>query len=151
MPRILTSPAPFLLLAIAVVANADAQTQSAARAAQSPPPEFWAARNEREQARATRNAAVFARLTTDDFIVIDPAGQFADKKDRLERMARAGGPGPFVATERLNERVAMYKGDTVILQWQQKAPDGLQNVTEVWLLDGGQWKCAAAHGSPAPR
>ena len=134
-----------LMLAATVVAAA----QQAA-AAQNPPAEFWAARHEREQARAKRDSATFERLTTDGFVVIDPAGRLGDKKERAERLGRAGGAAPFVPAERLNERTAMYNADTVVLYWQQKAPTGLEHVTEIWVREAGQWKAAAAHVSRVP-
>jgi hypothetical protein len=93
---------------------------------------------------------VFERMTTDGFVIVDVMGRLGDKKERLERMGRggrAGRGGPFVATTKMNERVSVYNGDTVVLYWQQKAPEGLEHVTEIWVREAGQWKVAAAHVS----
>jgi len=122
---------------------------AAPASAQNPPPEFRTAYAQREEARAKRDRATFERLTTDSFVVVDPAGVIGDKKERAERLGRAGGPGPFVTSDRMNERTAIYNGDTVVMYWQQKTPTGIQNLTEIWVKEGGQWKCAAAHVSPA--
>jgi hypothetical protein len=139
MRRLFLSAATLLVIGLAVPARVGAQA---------PPPDFWAAQKQREQARATRDRATFDRLTTDGFIVVDAMGRLGDKKERLERMGRAGGGGrggPFVATQKMNERVSLYNGDTVVLYWQQNAPEGLEHVTEVWVREAGQWKVAAAH------
>lgn len=141
MRRLCFALATLLLVSLSVATRLDAQA---------PPADFVAARNQREQARATRNAAVFERLTTDNFVVVDPMGRLGDKKERLERLGRAGGVAPFVATPRLNERVAVYNGDTVVLYWQQQTPEGLEHVTEIWVREAGQWKAAAAHVSRVP-
>lgn len=139
MRHLSCSLATLVIVTFSIVARVDGQT---------PPPDFLAARNQREEARANRDRATFERLTTDGFVVVDGMGRIGDKKERAERLTRGGGgPGPFVATERLNERIAMYNGDTVVLYWQQKAPGGLENVTEMWVRDAGQWKCASAHVS----
>jgi hypothetical protein len=133
-------------------ASAPKAGASAAPAApgQNPPAEFWAALQERDQARATRNPATFERLTTDGFVVVDPQGRLGDKKERAGRLGQAGGAAPFVPAARLNERTTVYNGDTVVLYWQQQAPAGLEHVTEIWVREAGQWKAAAAHVSRVP-
>ena len=132
-----------LIVGVAIAAHAQAPPST-------PTPDFWAARTEREQARVTANQAVFERMTTDAFFVVDPTGFIGDKKERLGRMARRGGAGrggAVVPRPKLNERATVYNGDTVVLYWQEKGPEGLEHVTETWVREGGQWKVAAAHVS----
>ena len=118
--------------------------------AQNPPQEFWTARTERDEARSKRDRLTFERLTAAKFVVVDQTGRVENRTERAERLARLGGPGPIVTTQRTNERTAMYNNDTVVLFWQENGPSGMQNVTETWVRDDGQWKVAAAHVSQSP-
>jgi hypothetical protein len=118
--------------------------------AQNLPRDCVTARAQREEARVKRDRATFERLTTADFVVVDQLGRIENQKERAERLARpGGGPGPVVAP-RTEERTAIYNNDTIVLYWQENTANGIQNVTEIWVKDGGQWKVAAAHVSQPP-
>ena len=117
--------------------------------AQNPPQDFLTARAQREEARAKRDRATFERLTTANFVVVDQLGRIENRTQRADRLARGEGPGPIV-TPHNNARTAVYNNDTVVLFWQENTPAGVQDVTEIRVKDGGQWKVAAAHVSQPP-
>jgi len=130
----------YLIVSMVVVGSA------AVASAQTVPADFTKARNERVEALAKGDKAGFDRLTTANFVVVDPAGRVENKTERMGRVTPVASPNPGALNpQRTNERTVLYNNDTVVLFWQQMTPQGVQNFMETWVKDGGQWKCAAAH------
>lgn len=119
-------------------------------AAQSVPAEFNEARTQRMDALFKGDRATYERLTTENFVTVDPGGRVENKAERAGRINPPAtpptGPNPLMAG-RLNERFAVYNNDTIVVFWQTKTPNGMQNFMETWVRENGQWKCAAAHVS----
>jgi hypothetical protein len=113
--------------------------------AQSLPADFLKAREERIAALANGDRAAFDRLTTAGFVVADPGGRVENKAERGARVTPPANPPQNPPAPRINERSAIYNNDTVLLFWQTKTANGVQNFMETWVREGGQWKCAAAH------
>jgi hypothetical protein len=137
--------AAILMLLGAFVTTAGAQTI---------PAEFEQARTQRMDALFKGDRATYERLTTENFVTVDPGGRVENKAERTARINAPAtpptGPNPLMAG-RMNERTAMYNNDTIVVFWQTKTPNGMQNFMETWVRENGQWKCAAAHVSrPAP-
>ena len=124
--------------------------------AQDIPADLTQARADRREAMIRGNPANFDKLTAATWISVDPTGKIENKADRASRIVAPATPpqGPLAPPQRLNERISMFNNDTVIFFWQQTMPQGLQNFTETWVKENGQWKCAAQHQSlpvtPAP-
>jgi hypothetical protein len=119
-------------------------------AAQSVPAEFNEARTQRMDALFKGDRATYERLTTESFVTVDPEGRVENKAERSGRIMPPAtprtGPNPLMSG-RLNERFAVYNNDTIVVFWQTKTPNGVQNFMETWVRENGQWKCAAAHVS----
>jgi hypothetical protein len=118
--------------------------------AQSVPAEFNEARTQRMDALFKGDRATYERLTTENFVTIDPEGRVENKAERAGRITAPAtprtGPNPLMSG-RMNERTAVYNNDTIVVFWQTKTPNGVQNFMETWVRENGQWKCAAAHVS----
>ena len=109
------------------------------------------------QAFLRRDAAVMARLWSDDFVVTNPLNQFVTKRQVLEMVQS----GVLVITsfDRQIEYVKVYD-DTVILAgretvvWGGKMPNAGQTeqlrITAVWMNQGGRWQQAARHANIVP-
>jgi hypothetical protein len=95
------------------------------------------------------NPAAFDKLTTAGFVSVEPSGRVESKAERAARIVAPATPpqGPLAPPQRLNERITMYNNDMVVFFWQQTMPQGLQNFTETWVKENGQWKCATSHQS----
>jgi hypothetical protein len=135
-----TSVAMLLLAAVSV----------STASAQSAPAEFNEARTQRMDALFKGDRATYERLTTENFVTVDPEGRVENKAERTGRITPPAtprtGPNPLMSG-RLNERIAVYNNDTIVVFWQTKTPNGMQNFMETWVRENGQWKCAAAHVS----
>ena len=122
--------------------------------AQNLPADLVQARADRRAAMIQGNPANFDKLTTADFIGVDATGRVETKAERASRIqAPATPPGPLAPPQRLNEHTLMYNNDTVVFFWQQTNAQGMQNFSETWVRENGQWKCAESHqsiGVPAP-
>jgi hypothetical protein len=125
---------------------------SASVASAQVPAELAKARLERADALAKGDKAMFDKMTTDAFIVIDPAGKVETKTERGARVTPPANPPQGPPAAHLNETVAMYNTDTAIASWEQSIPGGSMRFTEVWVKDKGAWKCASAQIArpPAP-
>jgi len=132
---------PFIL-AIAVLCAVPA-------IAQDMPADLTQARAERRESMIRGNPAAFDKLTTAGFISVEPTGRVENKAERASRIVAPATPpqGPLAPPQRLNERITMYNNDMVVFFWQQTMPQGLQNFTETWVKENGQWKCATSHQS----
>jgi hypothetical protein len=124
--------------------------------AQDIPADLTQARADRREAMIRGNPANFDKLTAASWVSVDAAGKVENKAERASRIVAPATPpqGPLAPPQRLNERISMFNNDTVIFFWQQTVAQGLQNFTETWIRENGQWKCAAQHQSlpvaPAP-
>ena len=124
--------------------------------AQEIPADLTQARAERRESMIRGNPAAFDKLTTAGFISVEPSGRVESKAERAARIVAPATPpqGPLPPPQRLHERITMYNNDMVVFFWQQTMPQGLQNFTETWVKENGQWKCATSHQSlpvaPAP-
>jgi hypothetical protein len=113
--------------------------------AQNPPADLTQARQERADALAKGDRALFDKLTTDNFIVIDAQGRVENKTERAARLAPPANPPQNPPAPRLNEKVSVYNNDTAVATWDQGTPAMPLHFMELWVTDRGQWKCAAAN------
>jgi ketosteroid isomerase-like protein len=112
--------------------------------AQSLPPDFKKAQEERSAAMSRGDAKVYGRYTIDDFVVVMPDGSMQTKSDRMAAMAKAATPeqlGPA------RDEKATVAGDTIILNWISAIQGKDARFTEVWVKISGSWKVAGAHVS----
>ena len=117
--------------------------------AQNLPADLTQARADRREAMIRGNPAAFDKLTAAQWVSVDPAGHVETKADRASRIVAPATPptGPLAPPQRLDERISIFNNDTVVFFWQQTMPQGLQNFTETWVKENGQWKCASSHQS----
>ena len=121
--------------------------------AQNVPAELTKARQERGDALAKGDRAVFDKLTTEQFYVVDPTGRVENKAERGARVVppanpgRGGGPAPLI-----NEKVSVYNNDMAVATWDANEGGAVTHFMEVWVKDQGAWKCAAVsvNRPPAP-
>jgi hypothetical protein len=126
---------------------------SASIASAQAPAELTKARAERGAAMAAGDRAVFDKLTTEQFYVVDPTGRVENKAERGARVVpptnpgRGGGPAPLI-----NEKVSLYNNDMAVATWDANQGGAVTHFMEIWVKDGGQWKCAAVslNRPPAP-
>lgn len=105
-------------------------------------PELEAAMHERARSEREADVDAFARLTTDDFVLVNARGQMLDKKARVAEV-RDGRQPRFEAVSAA-ERVRMYGPDTAIRTRLATRPDGTQvRFMTVWVKQDGQWKVAS--------
>ena len=100
------------------------------------PPELRQAMQQRLEAVWSKNAATWARLTSDEFTLVVPEGTLMTKEQRLAAL-KTEKPEPNHALR--NERTHMY-GDTAV----HRFVDGSEWVLEVWHLENGVWRVVAA-------
>ena len=100
--------------------------------------------HERARAERERDGDAFARLTTDNFLLINTRGEILDKAARVAQV-REGQPR-FEAVPTA-ERVRVF-GDTAIRTRLAKRPDGTEvRFTTVWVREDGQWKVASTQST----
>jgi ketosteroid isomerase-like protein len=112
--------------------------------AQSLPPDFKKAQEERNVAMRRGDATVYGRYTTDNFMVVMPDGSMQSKADRMKAMSTAAAPEQLGPPR--DER-ATVAGDAIILTWISAIQGKDARFTEVWVKIGGGWKVAGAHVS----
>ena len=112
--------------------------------AQSLPPAFRKAREERSAAMSRGDAKVYGRYTLDDFVVVMPDGSIQTKSDRMSVMETA--PTPEQLGSPRDERTTVA-GNTIIVNWVSAIQGKDARFTEVWVKIGGSWKVAGAHVS----
>jgi hypothetical protein len=91
---------------------------------------------DRLEAVWTKDAATWARLTSDEFTLVVPEGTLMTKEQRLAAL-KTEKPEPNHALR--NEQTHMY-GDTAV----HRFVDGSEWVLEVWHLEAGGWRVVAA-------
>src|SRR5437764_515334 len=96
------------------------------------PAELAKARLERADALAKGDRAMFDKMTTEEFFVIDAAGKMENKTERGARVTPPANPPQGPPAAHLNEKVAMYNKNTAIATWEQSIPGGSMHFTEVW-------------------
>jgi len=115
-----------------------------ALSAQSLPPDFKKAQEERSAAMSRGDAKVYGRYTIDDFVVVMPDGSVQTKSDRMAAMAKAATPEQLGPSR---DEKATVAGDTIILNWISAMQGKDARFTEVWVKIRGSWKVAGAHVS----
>lgn len=130
---------------VATAALVGALVSGAVVSAQNVPADLTKARQERAEALAKGDRAVFDRLTTDSFIVIDAQGRVENKSERAARVTPPATPPQNPPAARENEKVSMYNNDTAVATWMQTVQGAPLHFMEVWVKDRGAWKCAAAN------
>jgi K+-sensing histidine kinase KdpD len=115
--------------------------------AQNVPAALTKAREERADALAKGDRAVFDKLTTDQFVVTDPAGRVENKAERAARVTPPANPPQAPPAPHTNEKVGMYNNDTAVATWDASFQGTLTHFTEIWVKEKGVWKCAGAHVS----
>jgi ketosteroid isomerase-like protein len=105
-------------------------------------PELEAAMHERARAERDGDVESFARLTADNFVLINARGQLLDKNARVAQVT-TGAP----RTEAVSgaERVRMFGDGTAIRTRLATRPDGEVRITTIWVKEDGQWRVASAH------
>jgi Domain of unknown function (DUF4440) len=124
--RIFTGASKALLLLVLLPVSSRAQA----------PPELQQAMQQRLEAVWSKNAATWARLTSDEFTLVVPEGTLMTKEQRLAAL-KTEKPEPNHALR--NEQTHMY-GDTAV----HRFVDGSEWVLEVWHLQKGVWRVVAA-------
>ena len=112
--------------------------------AQSLPPDFKKAQEERSAAMSRGDAKVYGRYTMDNFVVVMPDGSMQTRSDRMTAMAKAATPEQLGPPR---DEKATVAGDTIILNWLSAIQGKDARFTEVWVKIGGRWKVAGAHVS----
>ena len=97
------------------------------------------ARSERD-----RDLEAFARLTTDDFVLINVRGELLDKNARMAQIAKGQ---PRIEAVSGAERIRMY-GDTAIRTRLATRQDAEVRITTVWVKQDGKWKVASTQVTP---
>lgn len=105
-------------------------------------PELEAAMHERARSEREADVETFARLTTDDFVLVNARGEVLDKTARIAELR--DGRQPRFEVVAAAERVRMYGPDTAIRTRLAKTPDGTRvRFMTVWVKHEGQWKVAS--------
>jgi ketosteroid isomerase-like protein len=112
--------------------------------AQSLPPDFKKAQEERSAAMSHGDAKVYGRYTIDDFVVVMPNGSMQTRSDRMAAMSKAATPEQLGPPR---DEKATVAGDTIILNWISAIQGKDARFTEVWVKIGRRWKVAGAHVS----
>jgi hypothetical protein len=113
-----------------------------ARAATSIPTDLQEAIRARAEAVAKKDAAVWNRLTTDDFTTVLEDGQLQSKAERLAQL-KGETPEPLPPPP-LADRFTAY-GDTVLQRTQGRDRSW---ILTVWVKRSGQWRVAAVQITP---
>lgn len=106
------------------------------------PADLRAAMKQRADALAHTDAATWARLTTDNFVVVNAGGVVQTKADRVAQL-KAGQANAPTSVE--HETVQMY--GTTAVQRFQSSRDGIW-VAFVWTKDKSGWRVAYAQATP---
>ena len=110
-------------------------------------PALEKAQQARSAARIAGDEQTWGRYTTDDFVVISPAGQIRTK---AQRMAEIKGTKVTTQPSSSDLRQRVY-GDTVVRTTRNDSQDGAQLITSVWVKQGGAWKTAHVQFTAVPR
>jgi len=116
----------------------------AAGATDRTPAELQAAIRARSEAVARKDAAVWDRLTADDFTTVLEDGRLQTKAERLTQLK--GEKPEALPPPPLAERVTTY-GDTVI---QRTQGSDRSWIITVWIKRSGTWQVAAVQITPPP-
>jgi len=106
------------------------------------PPDLQQAMKQRAEALSKADATTWARLTADNFVVVNGAGVLQTKAQRVA-MIKAGQPNGPTSVE--HESVQMY-GNTAVQRFQSTR-DGIW-VAFVWAKDKNGWRVTYAQVTP---
>jgi ketosteroid isomerase-like protein len=147
------------LVFVCFAANAVAQTKKPTAAEKKVIAEIAGMEEEYRQINITRDAAVFDRLHTDNYLIsysfppkiMSKAEFLALLKDPAEKMTVASFTLDDVKIRAYGQATAVVTG-----KWQRisRGADGKSTnnggrFTRVWVKQGGRWLVAAAHYTPA--
>jgi len=103
---------------------------------------------------ATGDSSVVERILADDFMGVDPKGEFYDKAKMVSDTRNA--PKYFVSNHANQVRVRFY-GDTAVAQgdetWERRSGEPLRGRfvwTDTWVRRNGKWQIVAAEDLIAP-
>jgi len=103
---------------------------------------------------ATGDTTALERILADDFVGVDPIGDFYDKATTISHTRQA--PKYFVSN-RANEIKVRFYGDTAVAQgsetWERSSGEPLRGRfvwTHTWVRRNGNWQIVAAEDLIAP-
>jgi uncharacterized protein (TIGR02246 family) len=110
---------------------------------------------EQQQAQVaiSRDRAALDRIFAADFQVVNPSGVVASKEELLALLL--GGTSPYRSAVYQTDKVRVYRDVVVTTGLETVVPNaGAQagqsvrrRTTQVWKLDGGQWRLALRHAT----
>lgn len=110
---------------------------------------------EQQQAQVaiSRDRAALDRIFAPDFQVVNPSGAVASKEELLALLL--GGTSPYRSAVYQTDKVRVYADAVVTTGLETVVPNtGPQagrsvrrRTTQVWKLDGGQWRLALRHAT----
>lgn len=109
-------------------------------------PELEAAIEARARAERERDGDAFARLTTDNFMLITRDGNVMDKAARTAEVREGQ---PRLKALPAGERIRVFGSSAAIRTRLAHTPEGTQvRFTTVWVKEDGQWKVASTQVTP---
>ena len=132
----------------ALSALAACLTVSTAFAQSNPPdPDLKKAVDALGAAQRAGDDQTWGRYTTDDFLVVEPAGVVKTKSERMAEIKGAGRTQQGAAPAPTEDKWRMY-GTTAIRTLRTTIDNRPTRVTMVWVKQSGEWKAASVHLSP---
>jgi hypothetical protein len=116
---------------------------AAGRAVAQVPADLQKTMEERDQAVAKADAAVWDRLTADDFTLVDETGSFMNKAQRLAQL-KTQKPTPAAAPQRI--QIKRY-GDV----YMRRFLSGDIWVLDIWVRQPSGWRVAAVQVTTAKK
>jgi hypothetical protein len=105
------------------------------------PADLQKAMQERDEAVFNADSATWDRLTADEFTVVDPAGTFMTKAERLARLM-----APAAATPLQHVQIKRY-GDTYVRRF---LTTGVW-VLDIWVREAAGWRVVAVQATTAKK
>lgn len=107
----------------------------------------------RQWAETPGNVSLLERILADDFLGVNPRGEFYTKSERIERVRKR--PADVAPKGHLDDVRVRFFGDNIAVLHGtessiQKTADGREERrvlvwTDTWLKRNGQWQIIAAH------
>ena len=95
---------------------------------------------------ATSDVRRFEELLSDDFLNSNPDGSLVDRAHFLQQIGKLAAVANLKCEDvriRLIDDVAIVHGRTTYTKPDGQA--GAGRYTDIWALQGGRWRCVAAH------
>jgi hypothetical protein len=106
------------------------------------PPDLQKAMSERQKAIQSADATTWDRLTSNDFTLVNAAGRFLTKAERLAALKQQ--KPPTTPTSRSQEQIKVY-GNTAIERYRT----GNLWVIQVWIKQPQGWQVVATQTTTA--